>query len=222
MKEGVFTGRSETGSNRISTDVAAVILAAGTSSRMGKPKQLLDLGGIPLIERVIRSILRFHFSEVIAVIGHEAGQIERMIQITDDRFRWVVNPDYLCGQSTSLRKGINSCHSSSVMIFLGDQPVISEKTIRTVLQFGCAKQSASGEPFVVRPHFQSTPGHPVFLGNVQKIDFTGLEGDHGAKAIIGGMKNQYPLPVRDSGIVLDVDTPEAYEKLRRIWLWNST
>jgi molybdenum cofactor cytidylyltransferase len=206
----------------MSADVTAVILAAGTSSRMGKPKQLLRLGGIPLVERVIRSVLPFHFSEVIAVIGHEAEKIEQMIPITDDRFRWVANPDYLSGQSTSLRKGINSSHSSSAMIFLGDQPMISEKTIWTVFEYGREKQAASDEPFVVRPHFQSTPGHPVFLGNVRKMDFTALEGDHGAKAIIGRMKNQYHLPVRDSGVVLDVDTPEAYEKLKRMWLWDST
>jgi len=84
--------------------VFAVILAAGTSSRMGRTKQLLDWGGVPLLQAVIRKVLVHPFSEVIAVIGYRAAEIQRAIRIDDGRFRWVVNGRYSSGQSSSLAR----------------------------------------------------------------------------------------------------------------------
>ena len=89
-------------------DVFAVILAAGTSSRMGRPKQLLDWGGVPLLEAVIRKVLNHPFSEVIAVTGYRGEEIQRVIPIDEDRFRWVMNDRYSAGQSTSLLAGIDA------------------------------------------------------------------------------------------------------------------
>ncbi|HEX7066319.1 MAG TPA: nucleotidyltransferase family protein [Bacillales bacterium] len=200
------------------TGVKAMILAAGTSSRMGTPKQLLRLGDTPLLQHVTQNILRFDFSEIIAVIGHEAEEIKRSVQIEDERFRWVINPEYASGQSTSLRKGIESCGSSDIMVFLGDEPLISEQTVQTIFQFGFKKQSVSSEPFVVRPSYQSTPGHPVFFGNAQKIDFSNLDGDRGAKKIINRLESRHIVPVNDKGILMDVDTPENYENVKQVWL----
>ncbi|HEX6923226.1 MAG TPA: nucleotidyltransferase family protein [Bacillales bacterium] len=204
------------------TGVKALILAAGTSNRMGTPKQLLRLGDKPLLQHVIQNILRFDFSEIIAVIGHEAEKIKRSVQIEDKRFRWVINSEYLSGQSTSLRKGIESCGHSSIMVFLGDEPLISEQTVQTIFRFGLEKHSVSTEPYVVRPSYQSTPGHPVFFGNAQKIDFSILDGDRGAKEIIRRLESRHILPVKDQGISMDVDTPENYENVKRIWMEPST
>ncbi|HEU5138882.1 MAG TPA: nucleotidyltransferase family protein [Bacillales bacterium] len=204
------------------TGVKALILAAGTSNRMGTPKQLLRLGDASLLQHVIQNILRFDFSEIIAVIGHEAEEIKRSVQIEDKRFRWVINPEYASGQSTSLRKGIESCCSPNIMVFLGDEPLISEQTVQTVFRFGLEKHSVSTEPYVVRPGFQSVPGHPVFFGNAQKIDFFNLKGDRGAKEIISSLESRHVLPVNDQGILMDVDTPETYEKVKRVWMEQST
>jgi molybdenum cofactor cytidylyltransferase len=74
---------------------------------------------------------------------------------------------------------------SSVMVFLGDEPLISEKTIRLEFQSGLDQYGKlPNQPFVMRPAFQGGPGHPVFLGNFKMIDFSRLEGDQGAKQII--------------------------------------
>ncbi|HET7578836.1 MAG TPA: nucleotidyltransferase family protein [Bacillales bacterium] len=198
--------------------VTALVLAAGTSSRMGTTKQLLDFGGTPLLQKVIEKVLLFDFSGIIAVVGHEAEQIKRSVRISDERFRWIVNPEYSSGQSTSLRSGIESCNSPGVMVFLGDEPLISNQTIQTVYQFAMEKQSILSEPFVVRPSFQSVPGHPVFFGNAQKIDFSRLEGDRGAKKVVGSLEAKHIIHVNDRGILSDVDTPEDYEKVKQIWL----
>ncbi|SFI71708.1 molybdenum cofactor cytidylyltransferase [Thermoflavimicrobium dichotomicum] len=198
----------------------ALILAAGTSSRMGTPKQLLDWGGKPLLEQVIRKTLTFHFPEVVTVVGHQAEEIQQLIRIKDDRFRWVVNQNYAAGQSTSLLTGLANVEGRyhSAMVFLGDQPLIAEDTIRRVLERGLEKLHTLGkpEPFVVRPSFQGIPGHPVFLGNIRSLDLTGLKGDEGAKGVICTIPNRTILSVEDSGAVLDIDTPEAYERVRRL------
>lgn len=200
------------------TGVFAVILAAGTSSRMGRPKQLLDWGGVPLLEAVIRRVLNHPFSEVIAVIGCRSEEIQRSIRIEDERFRWVVNRHYVAGQSASLFSGMRSGKGHSAMIFLGDLPLLMEKTIRQIAEVGLSKLRLyeSSQPLVVRPSFRGVPGHPVFLGNCRSWDWSNLKGDAGAKGLICHVRNRVLLPVNDPGTVMDIDTPQAYENLRRI------
>jgi molybdenum cofactor cytidylyltransferase len=202
------------------TGVFALILAAGTSSRMGTPKQLLDWGGMPLLEHVIRKTLTFPFPEVVAVVGHLADEIRRLIRIEDERFRWVVNRDYAAGQSTSLLAGLASGEGRyhSAMVFLGDQPLIAEETIRRIFESGLEQLRTlrKPEPLVVRPSFRDIPGHPVFLGNIQSINLTGLKGDRGAKGVICTIQRRTILSVEDPGVVMDIDTPQAYESTKLI------
>lgn len=200
------------------TGVFAVILAAGTSSRMGRPKQLLDWGGVPLLQAVIRKVLNHPFSEVIAVIGYRAEEIQSSIRIEDERFRWVINRHYAAGQSTSLLVGMNSGKGHSAMIFLGDLPLLEDKTIRRIADAGLSKLRLHepSEPMVVRPSFQGVPGHPVFLGNCRAMDWSPLKGDEGAKGLLCNVRNRTLLSVDDPGVVMDIDTPQAYESLQLI------
>jgi len=198
--------------------VFAVILAAGTSSRMGRTKQLLDWGGVPLLQAVIRKVLVYPFSEVIAVIGYRAAEIQRAIRIDDGRFRWVVNGRYSSGQSSSLLAGVRSGKGHSSMIFLGDLPLLEDGTIRRIAEEGLSRLRRCGpsQPVVVRPTFRGVPGHPVFLGNCRRIDWVQLRGDAGARGFLCRVQNRTLLPVEDPGVVMDVDTPEAYESLRHL------
>jgi molybdenum cofactor cytidylyltransferase len=122
----------------MNTSICAVILAAGTSSRMGQPKQLLELKGRLLLEHVIQTASAANFSEIITVIGCEADKIQKSILIEDSRFRWVFNEDYLSGQGSSLKAGILNAedHHSGIMVFLGDLPFIKESTIQSIYQSG--------------------------------------------------------------------------------------
>ncbi|MBN2909716.1 nucleotidyltransferase family protein [Polycladomyces sp. WAk] len=202
------------------TGVFALILAAGTSSRMGTPKQLLEWGGMPLLEQVIRKTLAFPFPEVVAVVGHREKEIRRLIRIEDHRFRWVVNRDYDAGQSTSLLSGLASGEGRyhSAMVFLGDQPLIAEETIRQIFESSLKQLHTfqESEPIVVRPCFRGIPGHPVFLGNVRSMNLAGLKGDCGAKEVLRTVRNRTILPVEDPGVVLDIDTPQAYKSALRL------
>lgn len=201
---------------------SAIILAAGTSSRMGTAKQLLTLGDRPMLAHVIDRTLAGDFSEIIAVIGHEAEAIRHTISIEDSRFRWMVNNDYSKGQGTSLKLAMSQIneHHSGVMVFLGDLPFISPKTIRDIYELGNSMLNEKGEPFVLQPSLKGVAGHPVFFGHVKPGWFQEIQGDQGAKAIMGRFPIRKKLPVEDQGVLYDIDTPDAYKMAQKIYRQN--
>lgn len=198
-------------------NVTALILAAGSSKRMGQAKQLLEYDGSYLLEYVIQKTLPFPFTKVLAVIGHKADRIKQSICIDDERFRWVMNPDFAQGQSFSLQAGMKQRGMrSDMMVFLGDQPQISDETVWTVLKTGLGKYGQSeNQPYIVQPTFQGTPGHPVFFGNLDQMDFSNMRGDQGARNVIKNIKKRVLLPLEDPGILIDIDTRDGYEKAKQ-------
>ncbi|MCP1357613.1 nucleotidyltransferase family protein [Aneurinibacillus migulanus] len=191
-------------------NIAALILAAGASSRMGKPKQLLELDGKYMLERVIRLALSAEFTEVVAVVGCQSERIRQLIRIEDTRFRWEVNLDALMGQSTSLQAGFRALGEAveGVMVLLGDQPFISEKTVRRVFEEGSSILNEVQGSFVIQPSFQGKIGHPVFFVRPPYADIFYLQGDQGAKGILEKLNGRILVPVVDEGIVIDLDTPQ--------------
>ena len=197
--------------------VCACILAAGLSSRMGQSKQLLDWQGRSMLEHLIRQLLRHEFDHVYAVIGHEAQQIQTRITIEDSRFSWIVNEAYATGKSSSVACALDHALRShrATAIFLGDLPLLKDETIWQIEREGKRLLTTIAEPFAIQPSYQGTPGHPVYLGNLLPESYAGLQGDQGMKPILRSMEHRYVLPVEDEGILLDVDTPAAYEHLKQ-------
>lgn len=198
------------------TNICAVILAAGRSSRMGTLKQLLPLAGRPILEHVIQRVLEENFSKVIAVIGCQADAIQQAIYIDDDRFQWVINKDYQLGQSSSLKLGLDHLapNDMNVMVFLGDLPFITKETVHSIYETGRTMLTAYSEPFVLRPDYKGRAGHPVFFGRVEKGFFHRLQGDEGAKPLLKTIQTHRYIRVQDEGVVFDIDTPAAYEQAK--------
>ncbi|MHA6261326.1 nucleotidyltransferase family protein [Sporosarcina sp. CAU 1771] len=199
--------------------ISALILAAGTSSRMGEPKQLLRLGDSLLLEHTIYRLLNERFAEVLAVIGHQAEEIRTRVQIDNTSFKWIENKDYLTGQSSSLKKGVEYLKEdhSNAMVFLSDLPFISEETVDLIYKAGKIQMNKSETPFVIRPTYKNVPGHPVFFGNINQNLFAELEGDTGGKSIMNRIPNRILIKVEDSGILFDIDTPDDYTKAKLKW-----
>ena len=199
--------------------VCAIILAAGTSSRMGKPKQLLTLRDQTILEHVIQRTLNEDFSEIITVIGHEAKTIKKMIPVDHKRFRWVVNEAYLTGQGSSLKVAIENLqkHHSHIMVFLGDLPFITAETVRLIYKSGVDRLKETEEAFIVRPTNKGVSGHPVFFGNINRDYFSQLQGDKGARSIMSKVSDHVRLEVEDRGILFDVDTPEDYANAKKVF-----
>jgi molybdenum cofactor cytidylyltransferase len=181
---------------------------------MGMPKQLLDWYGRPLLAHVIDKVLLHPFSEVIAVIGHEAERIKDLIRIEDNRFRWVINKQYTSGQASSIKEGLRHVRSKhpNVMVFLGDLPFITDKTVRGVFHQGLDLLTNCDETFAIQPVYQNKKGHPVFFGHVDYDLFAVLDGDWGGKILMNKIAEVKALQVDDPGIVKDLDTMDVYQK----------
>jgi len=190
--------------------IAGVVLAAGTSSRLGHPKQLLDLHGVPILQHVVDAAAASRLDDVIVVLGHEAEAIEAAL-ILPDRARIVVNPNYSEGQSSSLRAGVAAVpdDSEAVVVVLGDQPEMTAGLIDRVIE-----EWRAGEYPVVRATFGGVPGHPVLIARSEFALVAQARGDEGLRSVFGVAGGRVrELPLGDTSLA-DVDTQEHYERLR--------
>jgi molybdenum cofactor cytidylyltransferase len=190
--------------------VSGIVLAGGTSSRLGRPKQLLELEGRPVLQHVVDALAASGVDEVVVVLGHMADEIAAAVDLPPNG-RTVVNPDYASGQSTSLKAGLDAASpgSEAALILLGDQPRLGPEVIRSVLD---AYRATGGR--VVRAWYGGRPAHPVLFDRSIWDELRAVEGDRGARDLL---KANPGWEVRvDAGDVSpsDLDTWEDYERLK--------
>jgi molybdenum cofactor cytidylyltransferase len=192
--------------------ISAVILAAGRSTRFGGLKQLLKVGKTTLLEMVVQRFLDSRVDEVVVVLGFRAEQI-----LTKSDFgsaRIVMNLDYDKGLGSSLKKGIDAVHpeTSAAIVALGDQPLLSGKTIDSII----SRYLETGG-LVVAPFYGRRRGNPVLFDKSLFPDLRGLEGDEGAKRVIGRLQKEIVrVDVDDPGVVFDIDTEEDFDRMSKI------
>jgi molybdenum cofactor cytidylyltransferase len=196
--------------------ISAIILAAGLSSRMGFPKQLLELGSRTLLRIVVENVLASAVDEVLVVTGCRDEEVSAAIK--DLPVKIVFNPHYGQGQGSSLALGVKAINvmTTAFMVFMCDQPLISPDLINTVIREFKERQSLA-----LRPIYQDMPGHPVIFSYSVSTELEALKGDEGARKVLEKLGNQVDyLPVQDEAVILDVDTPESYKKLKQLYLKN--
>jgi molybdenum cofactor cytidylyltransferase len=159
--------------------IAGIILAAGRSSRLGRPKQLLPLHGEPLIRHTIGRVLASSLDQVILVVGHEAEQVRDVV--ADLPVETVHNPDAAAGQSTSVRAGLAALSPDveAAIFILGDQPGIDPKVIDALI----AAWRESRSPVVV-PRYEDRMGNPVLFDRRVFPELAALDGDSGARPVV--------------------------------------
>lgn len=201
--------------------IAGIILAAGSSSRLGRPKQLLPLHGEPLIRQTVRRVLQSSLDEVLVVVGHEAEAVSAVL--ADLPVRIVMNPDAASGQSTSVVAGLNAlpdaiapaapdAYPEAVIFLLGDQPGVDPRVIDALV----AAWKVSRAP-VVAPRYSDGMGNPILFDRRVFPELRALGGDVGARAIVrqyAASGTLVPVAV-DGPAPPDVDTEEDYEYLLR-------
>jgi molybdenum cofactor cytidylyltransferase len=189
---------------------AGVILAAGASRRMGQPKQLLEVGGRPLLEKVVAAACAARLDDVVVVLGARAEEIEASVDF--GRARVVVNPEHEQGMSTSLRAGIASLapEVSRALVILGDQPDVDAALLDRLLDL----QEASGLPAAALS-FEGLLHPPMVLTREWWAGLEALEGDVGLRAVMRAHPELVAaLPAEQpGGHPVDIDTPEDFEKL---------
>lgn len=193
--------------------VAAIVLAAGTSSRLGQPKQLLPLGGRPLLQHVVDASRESDVTEGVIVLGHAARRVERALRLPPG-FRVTVNEDHANGQSSSLRAGLAALPSDAdaALILLGDQPLVSAHAIRAIV----AAYDRTGASLVQARYGGARWGHPVLLGRAVWPQACRVTGDRGAREVLAGRRGAV-VPVDLAGAPpADVDTWDDYLHIAQI------
>jgi molybdenum cofactor cytidylyltransferase len=191
--------------------VSAIILAAGTSTRMGQAKQLLPLGDTTVLAQTLKNTRHARLHEIVLVLGSSAEAIRHQLPLLD--LKLVINPEYQQGIASSLRLGICALdpHSDATLIILGDQPFTRPETLEQIAD----AYHRSRAPIVI-PSYQGTRGNPVLLDRSVFEEAMVLQGDTGCRALfskhLGEIVN---VEVEDDGVLLDIDNPEDYQLLTK-------
>lgn len=196
--------------------VAGIILAAGESTRFGKPKQLLDWKGQAFVRAVAMTALEAGLSPVIVVIGANGEQVEAAVK--DLNVMIVRNDDWKSGQGSSIREAVKAItpnpfpktgagNIGACIFLLADQPQTTTSIIRALVE-----RHAEGLYPIVAPLVLDQRANPVLFDRETFADLLGIEGDVGGRAIFHKHHVEY-LPWHDDRMLLDVDTPEHYERL---------
>ena len=192
--------------------VAAIVLAAGRSTRMGGPNKLLEeWNGQPIIRTTVQHVLASRASPVVVVTGHQADNVRAAL--ADLNVIYVHNPDFAKGLSTSVRAGIASVPSASdgVIVCLGDMPGVGTATIDKLIS---AFEPSAGA-LAVMPTIGGERGNPIVWARRFFPDLLRLEGDAGARSLLRAHADGVvEVPVHSEAVVFDVDTPDALAALR--------
>ena len=186
--------------------VSAILLAAGESKRMGKPKLLLPFGNSTILEQAIDNLLNSRVDEVIAVVGDRAQEMIK--RLANRPVKVAINPDYGKGMSTSIVRGLSLVDNSAlaIMLVLADQPLIDSNTINRLI-----KAFFNNKKGIVIPVYQGRKGHPIIFSTKYKGALLGLKGDVGGKQIIKKHPNDtLEVAVNTQSITTDIDTMDNY------------
>jgi molybdenum cofactor cytidylyltransferase len=193
--------------------VAAIMLAAGRSTRMGGPNKLLEkISGKPLVRIAAEQALASRASPVVVVTGHERAKIETALQGLDVRL--VHNPDYAQGLSTSVKAGLAALPSEAeaAIVCLGDMPQVTSALIDRLI----AAFDPDRNALVAVPTFGGKRGNPVLWSRRFFPELTALEGDVGARHLIGTYQEAVTeVPVENAAAMVDIDTPDALLAVKR-------
>ena len=190
--------------------VAAVILAAGESRRMGQPKLLLPWRDGCVLDAVLAAVSAAPFDDAVLVSGAYRERVEEVAAYHG--IRCVFNPDYASGQSTSLIAGLNALPDDTAAAFiLADQPGLNDALLRRLIE----AYRQSGAPILQPRTLQGRAGHPVLFAPALFAELRALSGDVGGRPVLQAHKNEIQyLLADDDGIWQDLDTPEEYRLLR--------
>jgi molybdenum cofactor cytidylyltransferase len=200
---------------------AGIILAAGMSTRIGRPKQLLPLKGKALISWVLEAALNSRLEEIILVLGHEHHTISEALGLTrrHPRLKMVVNRHYREGLSTSLRAGLRMVNPkyNSVMFLLADQPLIDSAVINKLLErFWRSKKE------ICVPVCEGRRRNPAIFSRCFFESLLNIKGDQGARSLIEDFPERVlAVPEKNCSFFYDIDTEDDLERLKALGAFSS-
>jgi molybdenum cofactor cytidylyltransferase len=190
--------------------VGGILLAAGGSSRMGHPKQLLTWRDEPLVRHAARNALQAGLSPLAIVTGAHADQVRKAVM--DLPVRLVDNPEWDQGQSSSVKAGLEAMppETGAAIFLLVDQPYTSSGLIRSLVDL----HSRTLSPLVA-PRVGERRANPVLFDRQVFPDLMAVQGDMGGRKLFSKHPVSW-LDWPDEKLLLDIDTEEDYQRLRNI------
>ena len=193
--------------------VSAVVLAAGESKRMGKKKELLPVGGEPMVRVVVGKLLAAReIDEVIVVLGHRADEVGAALSgVADERLELVGNRRYAEGMGGSLALGASACSwgTDAIIVALADAPFFRTEDVLALVA-----AHAAGARIAV-PVNAGRRGHPVLFDGRYRAKLEELSGDSGARGVLEAeAASVVEVEIPDEGFLIDVDDSDDYEALR--------
>jgi molybdenum cofactor cytidylyltransferase len=190
--------------------IAAVVLSAGESSRMGRPKALLPISGETFVERIVRVLGQARVDKIFVVLGHDAENMRRSIEHLPVEI--LVNTDYRKGQLSSLHVAVRRLERGTdyeaMLVHLVDHPYIDTELVDLMIR----RFRDSGKLIVV-PRFSGRRGHPVIFARTLFPELLEAPMDEGAKAVVNAHRaDMLEIDTEQEGITVDIDTPELYRQ----------
>lgn len=203
--------------------ISGIVLAAGASRRLGRPKQLLSLDGVPLLRIVLDAALNSSLYEVIVVLGYHAKEIRETLglstlatenAVTKKKLKIAVCDEWGDGMSASLATGLEATHPEAIAaaILVGDQPHVKAELIDRVTEAFVA-----GDKPIARPVYYGKeiriPGHPVLISRTMWPEVEKLRGDQGLRSMIDHHPEQLLEVSVEGEAPGDIDTLDDYRQL---------
>ncbi|MEP7347736.1 MAG: nucleotidyltransferase family protein [Gemmatimonadaceae bacterium] len=190
--------------------IAAIVLAAGRSTRFGAPKVVAPLAGTSLVRHVVERLQESSIDELLVVAGDEADDIGRAINGT--RARLAINANPSAGLSESLRIGLHAVEADAeaILVALGDQPLIDPGVVTLMV---AAWRGGRGK--IIVPVYNGERGNPVLFDASLRAELMLLEGDHGARDLFDTHSSYVYRLIVDLPAPRDVDTQEDLRDVER-------
>lgn len=189
--------------------ITGIILAAGSSQRMGKAKQLLPFQGKPLLQSVIDNARCSDLKSVFLVLGYKWREISAALDFAGVDL--VINGQYDEGQSASIKSGLKSVSQEcqAAVFLLGDQPLVSTELINRLID----RYQSTGAPIII-PTCGGERGNPVLMDRSLFPELLRIEGDLGGRAVFSRYSESIDFfEVESTEVLTDIDTPEDYKEL---------
>ncbi len=191
----------------MSERVAGIVLAAGASRRMGRFKLLLPWRGRPVLDHVLRAVRASALDSRILVLGHEAAAVRGALHLAD--FTVLENPEYLAGQSASMRVGLLAAPAACTgyLFLLGDQPEITPAFIDELI----ARHTQAPEKILV-PTVGGQRTSPVLFPAALREELLAVTGDQGGRPLLAAHPDLvWSVAVEDPALLRDLDEPADLE-----------
>jgi molybdenum cofactor cytidylyltransferase len=195
----------------LSNKIIGIILAAGESSRMGSPKALLKIKGKTFLQHLIDAIRRAGLENIFVVIGHGAENIRS--KFSGHAVQFITNENYQKGQLSSIQTAIKNIPGEvdALLICPVDRPMVSSGLIHKLT----SKFIKTKSPIVI-PIYDAKRGHPIIFSSSLFPELMRAPIDVGARAVVWAHHNEVvEVPTNEEGILINIDTPELYEKYIR-------